>query len=69
MRNLFVTFFLFFFTSDLFSQNFSGEFNSSLQSYQEDTKIEASSVDEIIRNNAYLNLYYSMEYFFYLCVD
>ena len=63
MRNLSVTFFLFFFTSDLFSQNFSGEFNSSLQSYQEDTKIEASSVDEIIRNNAYLNLNYSKDNF------
>lgn len=63
MRNLSVTFFLFFFTSDLFSQNFSGEFHSSLQSYQEDTKIEASSVDEIIRNNAYLNLNYSKDNF------
>ena len=63
MRNLSVTFFLFFFTSDLFSQNFSGEFNSSLQSYQEDTKIEAPSVDEIIRNNAYLNLNYSKDNF------
>ena len=39
MRNLSVTFFIF---SQViyFSQNFSGEFNSSLQSYQEDTKIE-----------------------------
>ena len=63
MRNLSVTFFLFFFTSDVFSQNFSGEFYSSLQSYQEDTKIEASSVDEIIRNNAYLNLNYSKDNF------
>ena len=63
MRNLSVTFFLFFFTSNLFSQNFSGEFNSSLQSYQEDTKIEAPSVDEIIRNNAYLNLNYSKDNF------
>ena len=63
MRNLSVTFFLFFFTSNLFSQNFSGEFNSSLQSYQEDTKIEVPSVDEIIRNNAYLNLNYSKDNF------
>ena len=63
MRNLSVTFFLFLFTSNLFSQNFSGEFNSNLQSYQEDTKIEAPSVDEIIRNNAYLNLNYSKDNF------
>lgn len=37
-----------------------GDFNLSLQSYQEDLKIGASAADEIILNNAYLNLNYTI---------
>ena len=33
-----------------------GDFNLNLQSYQEDLTIGAQAADEIILNNAYLNL-------------
>ncbi|MBT4345330.1 MAG: hypothetical protein HOD68_04600 [Flavobacteriales bacterium] len=36
-----------------------GNFNLNLQSYQEDSKIGAEAQDEIILNNAYLNLNYT----------
>jgi hypothetical protein len=36
-----------------------GDFNLNLQSYQEDSKIGAEAQDEIVLNNAYLNLNYS----------
>ena len=36
-----------------------GDFNLNLQSYQEDSKIGAQAQDEIILNNAYLNLNYT----------
>ena len=36
-----------------------GDFNLSLQSYQEDKLIGAETADEIILNNAYLNINYS----------
>lgn len=36
-----------------------GDFNLNLQSYQEDSKIGAEAQDEIILNNAYLNLNYT----------
>tara|TARA_B100001250_G_scaffold125539_2_gene106764 strand:- start:14338 stop:16023 length:1686 start_codon:yes stop_codon:yes gene_type:complete len=45
-----------------FSQNsgeIHGDFNLSLQSYQEDLQIGAQEADEIILNNAYLNLNYT----------
>ena len=42
-----------------FSQNISGDFNLSLQSYKEDSTIGAQGVDEIILNNAYLNINYT----------
>ena len=35
-----------------------GDFNLNLQSYQEDKLIGAKAADEIILNNAYLNLNY-----------
>jgi len=35
-----------------------GDFNLSLQSYQEDVLIEAKAADEIVLNNAYLNINY-----------
>ena len=35
------------------------DFNLSLQSYQEDTKIGAEAADEVVLNNAYLNLKYT----------
>lgn len=35
------------------------DFNLSLQSYQEDTKIGAEAADEVVLNNAYLNLNYT----------
>ena len=44
-----------------FSQNsgqIQGDFNLSLQSYKEDLQIGAQAVDEIILNNAYINLNY-----------
>ena len=36
-----------------------GDFNLNLQSYQEDLQIGAEAADEIILNNAYLNLNYT----------
>ena len=47
-----------------FSQEYStgvinGDFNLNLQSYQEDSKIGAEAQDEIVLNNAYLNLNYT----------
>ena len=36
-----------------------GDFNLNLQSYQEDEKINAEAQDEIVLNNAYLNLNYN----------
>jgi len=36
-----------------------GDFNLNLQSYQEDSKIGAEAQDEIVLNNAYLNLNYT----------
>ena len=41
------------------AQQINGDFNLSLQSYQEDEKIGAPKIDEIILNNAYLNLNYT----------
>ena len=38
---------------------FYGDFNTSLQSYQKDDKIGAEAVDEVILNNAFLNLNYT----------
>ena len=42
-----------------FSQNINGDFNLNLQSYKEDLTIGAQAVDEIILNNAYLNINYT----------
>ena len=41
------------------AQQINGDFNLSLQSYQEDEKIGAPKIDEIILNNSYLNLNYT----------
>ncbi|MDG1425992.1 MAG: DUF6029 family protein [Flavobacteriales bacterium] len=40
-----------------------GDFNLNLQSYQEDSKIGAEAQDEIVLNNAYLNLNYTRSNF------
>ena len=39
-----------------FAQQISGDFNLNMQSYQEDLKIGAVEADEVVLNNAYLNL-------------
>ena len=39
-----------------FAQQISGDFNLNMQSYQEDLKIGAVAAEEVILNNAYLNL-------------
>ena len=54
-------FFIFFFIISnygLFGQEgqINGDFNLSLQSYQEDILIDAQAADEIVLSNAYLNL-------------
>ncbi|MBT3612466.1 MAG: hypothetical protein HN522_05955 [Flavobacteriales bacterium] len=41
------------------SGEFHGDFDLNMQSYQEDKLIEAEPVDEIILNNAYLNINYT----------
>ena len=46
----------------LFSQNsgqISGDFSLNLQSYVEDEAINAQAADEVVLNNAFLNLLYS----------
>ena len=57
-------FFIFFFIISnyvLFGQEgqINGDFNLSLQSYQEDILIDAQAADEIVLSNAYLNLNYT----------
>ena len=39
-----------------FAQQITGNFNLNMQSYQEDLKIGAVEADEVVLNNAYLNL-------------
>jgi len=41
------------------SGEFHGDFDLNMQSYQEDSKIGAEAADEIILNNAYLNINYT----------
>ena len=41
-----------------FSQGIHGDFRLNLQSYQEDLQIGAQAADEVILNNAYLNINY-----------
>jgi hypothetical protein len=47
------------FSQDKKSGEIHGDFNLNLQSYQEDLKIGAEEADEIILNNAYLNINYT----------
>ena len=51
-----------------FSQDESGEihgdFNLSLQSYQEDLLIDAKAAEEVVLNNAFLNINYIYISFF-----
>ena len=47
------------FSQDINLGDINGDFNLSLQSYQEDELIGAKAANEIILNNAYLNLNYS----------
>ena len=63
--SLFVSIHFYFFS---FSQEsnigvITGDFNLNLQSYQEDSKIGAEAQDEIVLNNAYLNLNYTRSNF------
>ena len=57
------TFIVYFFVLNSFAQNNSGEihgnFDLSMQSYLEDELIGAEAADEIILNNAYLNINYT----------
>ena len=57
------TFILSFLALNSFAQNNSGEihgdFDLNMQSYQEDELIGANAADEIILNNAYLNINYT----------
>ena len=57
------TFVIFFLSLNSFAQNNSGEihgdFDLNMQSYQEDELIGAKEADEIILNNAYLNINYT----------
>ena len=57
------TFIVSFLALNSFAQNNSGEihgnFDLNMQSYQEDELIEAKAADEIILNNAYLNINYT----------
>jgi hypothetical protein len=59
--SLFVSihFYLFAFSQESNIGVINGDFNLNLQSYQEDSKIGAEAQDEIVLNNAYLNLNYT----------
>ena len=62
MKIRFVIFLLTFFALSSYSQNsgqISGDFSLNLQSYVEDEAINAQAADEVILNNAFLNLLYS----------
>ena len=47
------------FSQEINNGEIHGDFNLNLQSYQEDELIGATAADEIILNNAYLNLNYT----------
>ena len=47
------------FSQEINTGEIHGDFELNLQSYQEDKKIGANAADEIILNNAYLNLNYT----------
>ena len=63
LKKITYTFILSFLTLNSFAQNNGGEihgdFDLSMQSYQEDEIIGAKAADEIILNNAYLNINYT----------
>jgi len=63
LKKITYTFILSFLTLNSFAQNNSGEihgnFDLNMQSYQEDEIIGAKAADEIILNNAYLNINYT----------
>jgi hypothetical protein len=63
--SLFVSihFYLFAFSQESNIGVINGDFNLNLQSYQEDSKIGAEAQDEIVLNNAYLNLNYTRSNF------
>ena len=50
---------LFAISQEINSGQITGDFDLNLQSYQEDLKIGAAAADEIVLNNAYLNLNYT----------
>jgi len=62
MKNLVLSFLLILYSINIIAQNNSeihGDFNLNLQSYVEDATINALAADEVVLNNAYLNLIYS----------
>ena len=61
MKKRFLIFFFILSNFSLFSQDeqINGDFNISLQSYQEDILIDAQAADEIVLSNAYFNLNYT----------
>ena len=44
------------FSSIIYAQQITGDFNLNMQSYNEDLKIGAVAADEVVLNNAYMNL-------------
>lgn len=58
-----IHFFFFSFSQEYNTGNISGDFNLNLQSYQEDSKIGAEAQDEVVLNNAYLNVNYTKNNF------
>ena len=62
MKNKIFIFLFTFFVLNSYSQNsgqINGDFSLNLQSYVEDEAINAQAADEVVLNNAFLNLLYS----------
>ena len=62
MRKTYLLFLFSFLYSFVFSQNsgqINGDFSLNLQSYVEDEAINAEAADEVVLNNAFLNLIYT----------
>ena len=66
MKNRFLTFLFLISCCNLIAQNngqITGDFSLNLQSYVEDAAINATAADEVVLNNAFLNLTYSSNNF------
>ena len=62
MKNRLLTLLLLLSAINLIAQNngqITGDFSLNLQSYVEDAAINATAADEVVLNNAFLNLTYS----------